>query len=124
MASKLKWHGEREIKRYENNLFRRLMAASILLTNTIKKNLSKTGAKRGIPSGQGEYPFKQLGHLRRNVMREPDRRRLLVRVGTNVKYGLFLELKPPYKGGRPWLLKSAGEISAKIRAVINRGRPS
>ena len=72
------------------------------------------------PSAPGEPPRKQTGHLRRSVTREvlpgdsP-----IARVGTNVKYGRWLELGTSRMQPRPWLVRAFREMYPQVKAILS-----
>lgn len=74
------------------------------------------GAVRSAP---GEPPRKQTGRLRASVTYEVDPQALAARVGTNVKYGKYLELGT--KRGiapRPWLRRALAETQARVNQLL------
>jgi hypothetical protein len=83
------WHGDKVQEDISNEIDKRLDLMAIAWVNLAKANLSIAGG--GNPSPRGDYPHKQTGHLRRNIMWEKVSK-LVDRVGTNVIYGKFLEL--------------------------------
>lgn len=126
----IRWHGEqfkKELRSLEN---RRVDAAARKLRDHIRQKVSRSqttsGAgvkKRGLdPSQPGEYPKIVLGHLRRNIAQEHDDNLVTSRVGTNVKYGRFLEIGTSKMQRRPWLSRGLTEAAAAMRAVLKRGR--
>lgn len=79
----------------------------------------KTGAVRSAP---GEPPRKQTGRLRASVTYEVDETGMNARVGTNVKYGRYLELGT--KRGiapRPWLRRALAEMWARVNELLAAG---
>ena len=71
------------------------------------------------PSAPGEPPHVQTGRLRASVAFEVDKESLTARVGTNVKYGRYLELGT--RAGiapRPWLRRALAETAAQINAIL------
>lgn len=71
-----------------------LRRSAIMVTNDIKKSM---GGERGFgkrrPSPPGQPPAIQTGTLNRSITYDTtDIDRLTVRVGTNIKYGKYLEL--------------------------------
>lgn len=71
------------------------------------------------PSRPGEPPHKQTGQLRRSVTREivtiPH---VVARVGTNVKYGKWLELGTARILPRPWLVRAFRESMPTVRSIL------
>ena len=72
------------------------------------------GATRSKP---GEPPRKQLGHLRRSVTYEVDDNQV-GRVGTNLKYGRWLELGTRLMKARPWLRRALKECQDQILSIL------
>jgi len=71
------------------------------------------------PSAPGEPPRKQTGRLRASVAYEVDEAALTARVGTNLDYGLYLELGT-MRGlaPRPWLRRALAESQARINVIL------
>lgn len=91
-------------------------------TRKHRKGSRITGAVRSKP---GEPPRKQTGRLRASVTYEADEKALTARVGTNVKYGKYLELGT--KRGiapRPWLRRALAECHARIDQILGGGSGS
>ncbi len=72
------------------------------------------------PSRPGEPPHKQTGRLRGSVAWElvDTGRTWIARVGTNVRYGRFLELGTRRIRPRPWLVRSLDESRSQIRTIL------
>jgi HK97 gp10 family phage protein len=75
------------------------------------------------PSQPGDPPHKQTGHLRRSVAHEVDATSLTARVGTNVRYGRFLELGTSNMEARPWLRRALNEMMPQIKAMLAKRPP-
>ena len=105
-----------------------LIAAADVGRNKTIKNISGTRSGRTykVPgtsvsytaSAPGEFPAIQTGQLRGNVDRKVLQGAVLV--GTNVEHGLFLEKKPPSRGGRPWLKRSLDEAKPAMLAKLSQ----
>ena len=84
-------------------------AASGTLSNVPKK----LQGKFYVASARGEFPAVRLGGLSGpgGVETETESRSDAweARIGSRLKYGLFLEKKPASKGGRPWLKRTLDE---------------
>lgn len=91
-----------------------------VLLGMTKKGKKKYGGYNTEPSLPGEYPRKQLGHLRRNVASEADKHAAVGRVGTNVPYGRFLELGTRKMKRRPWLSRGLQETMHQLQQVLGR----
>lgn len=68
------------------------------------------------PSKPGEPPRVQTGRLRASVAWEQDGR--VARIGTNVRYGRFLELGTSRMAPRPWLRRMLAEMTPTFRAIL------
>ncbi|CAN0502344.1 unnamed protein product, partial [Phaeothamnion confervicola] len=68
------------------------------------------------PSAAGEPPHVQTGRLRASVAWE--RVGLIVRIGTNVIYGRWLELGTKKMAARPWLRRMLAEQRAALARII------
>lgn len=72
------------------------------------------------PSEAGEPPHKQTGRLQSSVAWELDRSKMVVRVGTNVEYGRYLELGTRHIIARPWLRRMLRERGPVFYKVLTR----
>jgi len=122
-----RWQGDKARKLITAGFVRNLQAASILVVNRAKILLSVAGTGRqGTAQGHsapGEPPRKQTGRLRASVAREVDANQLTARVGTNVKYGRWLELGTAQILPRPWLRRSLNDQRFKIQSILARRPP-
>jgi hypothetical protein len=142
MVGMMKWNGDRELARIRVEMERRIEACCILVethakqllsvagtavahatikikkrdgsTKTIRKGSSIYGAD---PSKPGEPPHKQSGRLRASVTHEVVA--LIGRVGTNLKYGRWLELGTRIVAARPWLRPSLAACLTQIHAILS-----
>lgn len=72
-------------------------------------------------SAPGEYPQSDTGRLASSVRLElpdPQDKTPVGQVYTNLRYGLYLEMKAPYAGGRPWLLRSFNEATIRVTELL------
>lgn len=131
MANRLEWHGEAAKAHVRGEAVKAITRAAIVCSRRAKELLSVagTGGVKGSrraygsnPSAPGEPPHKQTGRLRASVTYEVDAQNLTARVGTNLPYGLFLELGT--KAGlapRPWLRRALAETAARINSILAGG---
>jgi phage gpG-like protein len=82
-------------------------------TTTLRKGSRIYGAS---PSKPGTPPHKQTGHLRRSVTYEVTG--LIGRVGTNLKYGRWLELGTRIVAARPWLRPALADVLKQIERIL------
>lgn len=103
--------------------------AAIVVENRARELLSIEGTGRieGKQHGPierskpGEPPRKQTGRLRASVTREVSEKDMEARVGTNVKYGKYLELGT--KRGilpRPWLRRALAEMQVRVNELLSQ----
>jgi phage gpG-like protein len=69
-------------------------------------------------SQPGEFPRKQTGRLRATITYEVDTDLMVARVGTNLKYGKFLELGTRRMAPRPYLRKTLMAEQATIARLL------
>lgn len=120
------WNGDGIRREAQREARRRLNAAAITVQDHAKRLLSVAGTAPGRSGGRrvygatrsapGEPPRKQTGRLRASVAREVDG--LTARVGTNVKYGLHLEIGTRHMAARPWLRRSLAESRNTITRIF------
>jgi hypothetical protein len=137
------WEGDTYLEGLEERAWEALARATVYLhtrcmealnvSNPREYVLSKTQktksgkAKRvGVyrsPSKPGEPPRKRTGWLQKNVRYELDRERLKGRVGigTNAKYGAFLEIGTKRLKARPWLWATAQAHLHQLRSIVRGG---
>lgn len=130
----LRWYGEEAKRRIRSETNKRIDRAGRILRDFIRVKLSRSQpvvihgktagrSRKGMsPSQPGEYPKKVTGHLRMNVQSEMDDRTATARVGTNVKYGKYLELGTRKMARRPWLSKALLGARTRIIAMLRKGK--
>ena len=124
MASGLtlsEWQGDRFQKLIDLDIEKKLKTVGILLMNEMKAELSAKGnIDKKTPSKPGEFPAKVTGRLAGsvtyNVIHEAGR--WLVRVGSPVIYGKFLELGTIRMAARPWVRPVMRKNAAFIRKLF------
>lgn len=136
----LKWNGEQFEARVRAHMARNVAAACIALVNHAKELLSVDGTEKRTggrdakgrflksklrynanPSKPGEAPHLQTGRLRGSVAWEVVG--LLGRVGTNLRYGRWLELGTRKMAARPWLRASLKAMLDRLRRILSRPMP-
>lgn len=131
MPNRLEWHGEQAKAHVRGLAVKAIRRAAIVCKDRAKEllNVAGTGGVKGSrrsygsnPSAPGEPPHKQLGRLRASVTYEVDEPDLTARVGTNLPYGLFLELGTSRGlAPRPWLRRALAETAARINSILSGG---
>jgi hypothetical protein len=132
----LTWNGGRYEAQIRAEMARRVTACCLIVERHAKELLSVAGTgvraatiksrgrviRKGAtvygasPSAPGEPPHKQTGRLRASVTHELIG--LVGRVGTNLKYGRWLELGTRIVLARPWLRPSLAACLGQIRAIL------
>jgi len=114
----LKWYGNKALGKVEGDMAKKIAAATIFLRSHIATKLSEPPP----PSAPGEYPHRDSSQLLKNIEAEYDA--TTGRVGTNVKYGKYLEFGTKKMKRRPWLSRGLAECEAAIRRIIaGKGTP-
>ena len=131
------------LRSVERVMFRRLDAVGTVLRNHIRemistpsrkvtyetkrrkgvyrqvKKLGKRGSGRSEP---GNPPHKDYGKLRASISYEVDKAKLVVRVGTPLQYGKFLELGTEKMWKRPYLRRSLLEKKSQVTSILEHGK--
>jgi len=123
---KVKWYGSTVIPKVKLNVGARLVLAAKAVQNMAKSRMDRgqptvgTGLRmRGLkPSLPGKYPKRVTGWLLARVHRTFDEKELVARVGTNVKYGRYLELGTRKMLRRPWLSLALRDAMPQVRRLL------
>lgn len=117
MSYSIKWYGPKVEANVRDETWRRMEAATVLVSNRAKVLISEPYPP---PSAPGEPPHRRTGRLRASVAREVVREgsATVGRVGTNVKYGRWLELGTSRMAARPWLRRALVEMRPAIMRLF------
>ena len=124
---RLDWNGPACQREIQALIKRGLYSAGLLVQRRAKELLSTSGTGGGKgkkrkygsePSAPGEPPRKQRGTLRASVAVDANEKEC--RVGTNLKYGLYLELGTRKLKARPWLRRALAETESKIKPIFEQ----
>jgi hypothetical protein len=147
---KINWRGDAFLKEVDAEVARRTSAAAVRLQARIRAEVSQPGTLRYggsrdskgrslkgtgrattiynfTHSRPGNPPYKQTGHLRRSIAWELIRgtlRKVVGRVGTNLKYGLYLERGTAKMKARPYLRATLAKFKSELKAILTRKLPS
>jgi HK97 gp10 family phage protein len=116
MGANVKWYAAEVEKHVMGTAAERVEKAAILLKNAVKEELST--AYSGKASAEGEPPHKRTGRLRASINHEVDKAKATARVGTNLKYGKFLELGTRKMAARPFLTSTLQKLSDAIGRLL------
>lgn len=141
MAGRVEWNAEPFKAQLTAEMRRRVNASCIMVEDHAKQLISVPGTAGGgqrnaqgrfikgsysaiqynvNPSKPGEPPHKQHGRLRASVTREVSNTKPVGRVGTNVKYGRWLELGTRKMKARPWLRVALKDKRGVIIALLTK----
>ncbi|KKN45136.1 hypothetical protein LCGC14_0685890 [marine sediment metagenome] len=122
MASGLIWHGPSVKFKIKEGMQRNLMAAAIFVVGKVKQSLATAGPTKTNPhtpaSGPGEPPHRRTGTLSRSITHEVTA--ATARVGTNIKYGKFLETGTSKMAARPYLRPGVYKNQREIKKILGR----
>ncbi len=127
MLKKLVWNGDKILLDVKVKTSKNLMKACLFLEREIKISMKAKGTGIKWPgssytsSAPGEPPATQTGTLIRSMTSEVEK--LVGRVGTNLKYGLYLEIGTKNIVPRPYLRPAFEKKKDKIAEIIS-GRPA
>ena len=123
------WHGEKVMAQIHARAEAKMDASAEILVKHVKDSMRepKSGLEGKKPgkgfltqrSAPGESPAVQYGHLLRSIIQE-NIGRLARRVGTNMEYGLYLELGTKKMAARPFLRPALDQCRERIRALWSR----
>ena len=121
----VKWFGDKLQKKLVAAGKRALDKTALLIANEAKRSMTypKTGAagSKRTASAPGEPPAVQMGRLRASVGHDAPRKDLR-RIGTNVKYGRYLEIGTANISPRPFLrpafIKEAPKLIRFLKNTI------
>lgn len=136
MASRLNWYGPQVLASVGREVERRLDEAAIIVVTNAQDSMAESkggvpitrGAGRGtLASAPGEPPAIRTSNLVNSVDWETiftasgtRAAKLRRRVGTNVKYGLWLEVGTRHIKPRPWLLPALQKATGTVRSIFAR----
>lgn len=121
------------------SLKRQIALGAILVQSQAVKSISKgarsgkkfkRGGKTGQRSAPGEFPKTDRGRLVASIKTESSAGGLIFRVGTNLRYGRFLEFGTLKMAARPWLARTlrlnvktiSKNIARELKIVLARPR--
>jgi HK97 gp10 family phage protein len=125
----MKWHGKEVLDSARNEVERAIARGTILVQNRVGQLLNQaSGPTKTNPTAQpslpGEPPHKRTGTLARSIESETFRigDQFVGRVGTNLKYGAYLEFGTRKMAPRPYLRPALDELRPQILREIQKAR--
>jgi hypothetical protein len=120
----MKWYGK-DFKDDLNKVIRaKLTTCGEIIISDAQRSMMEP--KSGVPGPQttrsapGEAPAVQTGILKESLAQEPLEDRVGIRVGTNKRYGLYLELGTRRMRARPWIRPALDRSTKAIRVVFSK----
>ena len=130
MGTKVKvvWNGPKVFSDIEDTMVNRLDLALMTLKNEARRVISRVQTvvgvgvrKRGTdPSTPNTPPKRVRGFLHSSIFSDIDRQRIRGRVGTPLKYGLFLEIGTRNIAPRPWMSVAMKNKRQRIKSIFTR----
>lgn len=117
-------------KNIKTNVDKAVLQSAFLVKIKAQKNI-QTGQRSGKTykrgksgiTGQrsaiGEFPKSDTGILARSIT-TVKKMQGVAQVGTDIKYGEYLENKDASNGGRPWLEPSFDQVEPKIKVLVRK----
>ncbi len=122
MASGLIWHGPRVRVAVDAGLQRNLTAAALFVVRKVKESLATAGPTKTRPgtsaSEPGQPPHRRTGTLSRSITHEVTKGS--AKVGTNLKYGKYLETGTSQMAARPYLRPGVYKNQRQIKKLLSR----
>lgn len=120
--TKIVWHDQQVLNMVVGVAARKLNKCAVSLHARIIKNISKPTRTHG-PSRLGEFPHADTGRLRQSIfIRTATPDDLTAVVGTNLRYGRFLELGTVKMDARSYLRRTLNDMSrGELWRIFNNG---
>lgn len=115
---RMTWNSELITKKLEGKVRGRLRRIGAMLRKHIVKKITRGKTRRDGPSKPGEPPHVDTGRLRQSIFWNLHADGRGVRIGTNVKYGKWLEEGTRHMAPRPYLRPSLNESRAMIKMIL------
>ncbi len=120
MASGMIWRGPQVKQAIATGMQRNLTKAAIFVQRKVKESLRVAGPTKthseAPASKPGEAPHRRTGTLARSIAYEVSK--TTARVGTNVKYGKFLETGTSKMAARPYLRPAINKNQRAIKKIL------
>jgi HK97 gp10 family phage protein len=117
----LEWHGDELLKVLASEMEKRLAVVGEVVRGEAVRSLRR---KKFPPSSlPNTTPAWRTGHLFRSVQYEVGKGQFTVRIGTNVRYGLYLEVGTSKMAPRPWLRPALEKSRKRIVGILAKPLP-
>lgn len=133
------FYGDPVKKALKDDTIKRLRVAAEVVRGNVVKLLSVSGHTKTkirekefpfryrvvyIASKPNEPPHLQTGTLRKSIYYRVDESKLTARVGTNLRYGFFLEIGTTKMNPRPFLRPGLWKSMERIKRIFSTPLPS
>lgn len=115
---KFTWRGDKVAKEVTSVLEARLQRVGPELRTHIVRKISEGRTRTEGPSEPDTPPHVDTGRLRQSIFWRFLKGELTVIVGTNLLYGLWLELGTSLMAARPYIRQSLLEMLPRIRQIL------
>ena len=116
----VRWHGRQFTEKMMRTAEQRLSSFCDRICNDIKRDMAKPKSgkqgKQTTASAPGESPARQTRLLVGSIVHKRSGK-LREKLGTNIKYGLPLELGTKKMAARPWLRPALSRAKANFRQL-------
>ena len=124
----IKWYGKKVLDKATAVNFSAMKKAALMVERDVKLGFQKTGSGREYKRGgkihkvsrSGEYPAVDTGALRASIQNKvyENGGNVIGMVGTDLKYGLFLEVGTHNMQPRPFLRRTVIKDGRKITKIF------
>ena len=121
ISIEMKWTGDNFAELLQREMQKRLATVGEVVRGEATRSLRKT--KFPPASKPGHVPAYRTGYLFRSVVYELLPGIFAVRIGTNTKYGRYLELGTSKMAPRPWLRPAIFGSQKRIKAILSKPLP-
>lgn len=125
--AEVRWHGKRFLASAETELEKAIAIGAIRVQREARRitRLHSGPTKTlpdAVPSQPGQPPHLRTGTLNRSIDQETFRKAgtFVGRIGTNLKYGRYLEMGTTKMGARPYLRPSLTAMRRRILGDITK----
>jgi phage gpG-like protein len=108
------WRGQAIENAVRDGVWTGLVRAGVVLQGSMQKTVGVLGHPRSRRSLPGEPPRVETNRLRKSISTVPSRSEKVVRVGTNVPHGRYMEFGTKDILPRPWVERSKIDAHPKM----------
>jgi hypothetical protein len=113
--SRIEWNGDEAQAYIRGRTLGALMVLGAEGERRAKELVSVPGPE---PSAPGSPPHMQTEQLRDSITHEVDAGQMAVRIGTDLAYGLMLEVGTSRMAARPWLRRALMDVASRAEQIL------